>query len=144
MEDVPEKDPSLAAEIIGLLAIRLYFYRPEVIVPVPTGANRWASVVARYMQVGYAELEWADKTSRQLKFIDKNSHQLASQAEKIALIDDVYTSGSSLGVTAHLPEINGKVVVAGVIWDRSREKSSLEFPIERIVHSHIPLYVEDA
>jgi orotate phosphoribosyltransferase len=143
LEKVLEKDPQLAAEMAGVLAIRLSVYKPDLIVPVPAGANRWGKEVALHRKTEHAKLRWRDKQHGKLTFASKADRQKLLEAERIAIIDDVFTTGSSIKKVISHPEITGKVVVAGVIWNRSPLLTEPGFPLISVIDTFVPHREDD-
>ena len=140
LEKVHKKDPQLAAEIAGVLAIRLCTHgRPDLIVPVPDGANAWGQDVALYMGSEIALLRWRDKRSRVLDFTTEEDRAKVKNARRLAIVDDVFTTGGSIELVSELQGVREKVAVAGVVWKRSRAVPNFVFPLESVVESYVPL-----
>ncbi len=139
LEKVPRLDPQLAAEIAGILAIRLSVYKPDLIIPVPAGANRWGSEVSLHLKTKTARLRWRDKQHGRLTFASATDRGNALQAERIAIIDDVFTTGSSIKKVIGHAELTDKVVAAGVIWNRSPFLTEPDLPLVSVIDSFVPL-----
>jgi orotate phosphoribosyltransferase len=140
--DFLETDPLLASQIAENLAERIAPYEPKLVIPIPSGANLLGALVAKHLNISCTVLNKPDRHS--FRFWPPGDRNHAARAKSVALIDDVFTTGSSLREVSALPEINEKVVVAGVIWDRSDPAvpKNLNFPLESVVQSHVPLRVE--
>ncbi|MDZ7786498.1 MAG: phosphoribosyltransferase [Candidatus Saccharibacteria bacterium] len=71
----------------------------------------------------------------------EEDEKMIRSAGRIALIDDVFTTGSSLLKVANMPCMEGEIAVAGVIWNRDdgTHTSNMPFPVESVVQKHIPL-----
>lgn len=143
LENVPKLDPRLAAEIAGILAIRLSAYKPDLIVPVPAGANRWGNEVALHRKTEIARLRWRNKQHGELTFASASDRRSVLQAERIAIIDDVFTTGSSIKKVIAHAELTDKVVVGGVIWNRSPLVTEPDFPLVSVIDSFVPLKAND-
>jgi adenine/guanine phosphoribosyltransferase-like PRPP-binding protein len=140
--DFLESDIVLAEQIAENLAQRMASYEPRLIIPLPDGANLLGSMVAKHLGIGCTALKKVDRHT--YKFRNTGDRYHAARKESVGLVDDVFTTGSSLREVSSLPEINDKVVIAGVIWDRSEPTmpKDLDFPLEAVVQRHIPLRVE--
>jgi orotate phosphoribosyltransferase len=143
LKEVPERDPELAEEIAGRMATRLTVYEPELLIPVPKGANKWAELTAEHMGVESVELDWLNKELGQLRFLGVTGIDKARKAGRIAIIEDVYTTGGSIKKVAAHRDIAGKVIAAGIIWNRSRRKPQLDFEAKSLIDSYIPLIEND-
>jgi orotate phosphoribosyltransferase len=137
-----ETDPLLANMIAESLAEKLAPYEPRLIVPVPSGADLLGTLVAKHLHISFTTLRKIDRQS--YSFRNNGDRYHANSKNSIALVDDVFTTGSSLREVAAIEELNQKIVAAGVIWDRSDPAlpKNLEFPLVPVVESHVPLTVE--
>lgn len=148
MEDILGEDSShreLRGMIADRLAKKLEPYEPEVIIPIPEGANYLGAMIARRLGVRVVYLAWRDKAAhpRQLQYHDQHNRIVVNRAIRVALIDDVYTSGLSLEEVVEFTELDGKQVVGGIAFDRSAPKvrKASPYPIESVVSRHLPLRV---
>lgn len=139
LEKVIELDFQLAAEIAGILAVRLAVEKPDLLIPVPDGANSWARQAAMHMGIETVIPKWFDKQAGKLRFSGSTDIEKVRKASRVALIDDVFTTGSSIEKVAAHPDIASKVVAAGVIWNRSSESPQLGFPVASVIDSYLPL-----
>jgi orotate phosphoribosyltransferase-like protein len=134
-------NPKLAGEIACRLAVRLETYQPEIIVPVPAGANLLGEMIAKEMGIGCVTLK---KLSRdEYGFKSEKDRLRIVNADAIGLVDDVFRTGSALSEVSKTSEFVNKVAVAGVIWDRSHPASIKNFPfeVESLVQRYVPLRV---
>jgi len=138
--DFLEANPLLADEISAKLAESLEPYKPRLIVPVPRGADRLGELVARHLDISITTLEKRDRHSFKFRTLTDRNH---ARSRPIAVVDDVFTTGSSLREISALPEMDN-IVVCGVIWDRSDPSlpKYLDFPMEAVVESYLPLRVD--
>ena len=146
MEDILGEDSShreLRGMIVDRLARKLEPYEPEVIIPIPEGANHLGAMIALRLGVRVVYLAWRDKAARQFQYRDQHNRIVVNRAVRVALIDDVYTSGLSLEEAAEFTELDGKQVVGGIVFDRSASKvrKASPYPIESVVSRHLPLRV---
>jgi orotate phosphoribosyltransferase len=139
LENVIDLDYQLAAEIAGILAVRLALEKPDLIIPVPEGANSWAEQSALHLDIGVVKMKWLDKKTGKLRATGVTDINKIRQSERIALIDDVFTTGSSIKKVVSHRDIAGKVVVAGVVWNRSKENPKMDFPVATVIDSYVPL-----
>ena len=136
----------LRSFIVGELATSIAAYGPDIIVPVPEGADHLGDGIARRLYLPVAYMEWIDKSPEQKRIRPRTQHhrELLQKAGRIALIDDVFRTGGNLLAIERTEEVAGKVVVAGEVWDRSENAAeSMPFPVESIVHEHIPAWVDE-
>lgn len=133
--------------VIAELATKLTVYEPDLVVPIPKGADHLGMGLAQRLYLPVAFLEWKDKTPGRKEITPKTEHdrELLQAAGKIALVDDVFTTGSSLLAACQMEESMNKVIVAAEVWDRSDGSyhASLPFPVESVVTEHVPLWVEE-
>ena len=139
-----ELHASLRGEVVKSLARKLKPFEPEILIPMPEGANILGMLLARELGARAVLLEWQDKTDGQLKFKDQHERIVICSAERIALIDDVRRTDSTFSQAIKSIELGGKNLVSGVIFDRSdpRVQPSSEFKVVSVVKRYIPLRVK--
>lgn len=122
-------------------------YNPNLIVPMPTGADEIGQDVANIMNIDCAFLRWTHKSPEHRKLAHSTREDLEKirHAGSIVLLDDVFRTGSTLRIAYDIPNIGEKTVAALSIWDRSDGMASEEFPVpvESIVKRYIPLRSEE-
>ncbi len=136
------RDPELTENIAELLAVRLESYEPEIIVPVPRGANRLGMVLGNIMGLKCLIIKWTDKPHGQLGYFGEVTRARASRTKRIALIEDVSTTDGTMALVAGFlgPD---KDYAGGVVWDRDPQAPKrTNFPVERIIESHVPFRTE--
>jgi orotate phosphoribosyltransferase len=84
-------------------------------------------------------MKWLDKKTGKLRATGVTDINKIRKSERIALIDDVFTTGSSIKKVFSHRDIAGKVVVAGVVWNRSKENPKMDFPVATVIDSYVPL-----
>lgn len=134
----------LAAQIAARLAKKLEPYDPELILPVPKGANRLGAMVGRELGARVVYLDWRDKSAGQLTYEDYRNRIVVCRAQRVAIVDDVFRTGSSYEQVISFAELDRKEVFGGVVWDRSNPKKPWrpDIPIQAVVSKFMPLYVK--
>ena len=140
--DVVKKHPLFMRLINRELARLAGPYHPDLIVPIPTGADIFGIEVARRLETGCALLEWEDKTPGQKTLRPRTEKDLAMivEASRIVFVDDVFSTDSSIQAVHDMPDISFKAEGAVVIWDRSDGSfaDKMPIPVDSIVHSYVP------
>lgn len=145
--DVVEKGSSLFRKIVGGLVDITRDFRPDVIVPVPTGANEYVPVMAEKMKhVAYVLM---DKRGAGKEFYFQSSlmPRVLLPGARVVLVDDVFRTGSQLEKLSEMPEFGeSEVVGASVIWRRDADPIDhpLKFPVNHIIHEHVPDWVDES
>jgi orotate phosphoribosyltransferase len=139
LENVVELDYQLVAEIAGILAIRLALEKPDLIIPVPEGADIWAEESALHLGIDVVKMKWLDKKTGKLRTTGVTDINKIRQSERIAVVDDVFTTGGSIKKVVSHRDIASKVVAAGVVWNRSKENPKMDFPVAAVIDSYVPL-----
>jgi orotate phosphoribosyltransferase len=137
-------DPILANQIAEELADKMSVYEPKLIVPVPDGANHLGALVAKQLGVCYLAPRKSSEGGFGFRMAADRSQ--AERVSRIGLVDDVYTTASALRELSSVPEFEGKVAAAGVIWDRSKPgvSKNLGFDLVSVVQRYVPLMVGEA
>ncbi len=139
---VVDRIPHLTARAAGLIALQSVQYKPDLVVAIPTGGYVLADAVAKELELPCVQLDWIDKQSSGNMFYPYPEHKEAAlQAEAVALIDDVFTTGRTLSAASNHPTIKDRVVVYGVGWDRSSPETPKDpdVPLVVAVREHVPL-----
>jgi orotate phosphoribosyltransferase len=138
-----KENDKIARSVAVNLAEQVGEYEPSLIVPVPDGANYLGELIAKHLSISY--LAMSKKEDRTYGFRSVADRIHASRISRIGIVDDVYTTGGSLRDISAIPELRGKVVIAGVIWDRSDPAipKNLEFDLVSVVKRYVPLMVEE-
>jgi orotate phosphoribosyltransferase len=141
--DVMYQDTALTEAIAEQLATRLEAYHPEIIVPVPKGANRLGQVIGAIMGVHCLAIKWVNKNSKQLGYFSEATKAKAQRSTSVALIEDVSTTDGSLSAVADF--LGGdKTFVGAVVWDRNPEADKRSnFPVERFIKSYVPFRIDE-
>lgn len=117
-------------------------FDPDVIVPVPEGANELGTDVGDFLNLPVVYLG-REANSRRI-FVDDDTRQMLDEYDQAMLIDDIFTTGSSL-LRATRAIHRGRVAGAAVIWDRSMQRidnvGELYLPSRLRVESLIRKYV---
>lgn len=144
--DVLEKSHLVKALVTSALVDLMMPYEPDLIVPIPTGADSLGELTADRLGIECAHLKWTEKTHGYRKLIHRTHADLLNirNAGRIMLIDDVFTTGSSLLAAFNRPNIGEKTVGSAVVWDRSdvMARQNFPMPLESIVEKYIPLWTE--
>lgn len=133
-------------KVVKRLAAKLKPYKPEIILPMPEGANGFGMSLARKLGARAVLLEWEDKEQGILTYKDQHERQVVCLATRIAKIDDVLRKGTTFEQAIDSLGLSHKELVAGVVWDR-REESEIStpvfsFPVESVVQKYYPLRVD--
>lgn len=141
-EDGPHVE--LANGVTADIAEKLRPYKPEIVIPIPDGANRFGEMVGRKLGTRVVKLAWRDKENRVLEFEHQHERIVVCLAGRIALIDDVFRTGSAFADTVNFAQLNNKEIVGGVVWDRSDRAAqrAVSFPVEAVVTKFLPLMAE--
>lgn len=113
-------------------------FKPDLLVPMPSGADRFVEAMSYEMDIPYVALrKQAGKLVLQNPYY--NCLMLRGKS-RILLVDDVYTSGSTIKKALAVKELVGKSILgAVVIWDRSEEKpKETPVPLKSLIHHHVP------
>lgn len=137
-----KSNQDLADQIAENLANQMASHEPKLIVPVPRGANYLGELVAKQMQICYLAVGKTDEGTFHIR--TSGDRAKLSRTESIGIVDDVFTTGSALRDLSSLPEFEGRVVTAGVVWDRSDsgKPKKLDFDLVSVVEKYVPLWVE--
>lgn len=130
--EVVDQNPELTSIVAGVLAVKMEIYKPQLIVAVPTGGDVLGMAVASELEIDCLHMNWVNKAaSYELEFVDDMDETTAQEATTIGLIDDVFTTGRTLSRVTKTRGVAGKVVIAGVGWDRSDSAlpKKLGFPL---------------
>ena len=133
--------------IIGELAMRLVKHEPDIIVPIPTGADHLGTGIGSrlYLPVAYLEKQDITPGNESIQPKTDNDRQLLESAGRIALVDDVFTTGGSLMRASRMEIMEDKQIVAAAeVWDRSdgSYQDTIPFEVESIVEKYVPLRSE--
>lgn len=141
--DVMYQDQSLTDQIAENLANRLEKYKPEVIIPVPRGANRLGQVIGAIMGVKCVLICWTDKEAKQLDYLDKVTAAYAQRAKSVAIVEDVSTTDGSMATVAGF--LGGeKDYIGAVVWDRDpKTNKKSTFPVERLIKKYVPFRIDE-
>lgn len=141
--DVMHSDPRLYADIIGGLVVMASVFRPDILVPVPSGGVRLVEDMGERMKLPYVIPR---KDSSSLQGFKMQNQQLAraltANKQRVLLVDDVLTTGSSMVAVSNLEEIEGKVCGGIAVWDRSEPsmpRKNLPFTTTALIKHHVPL-----
>jgi orotate phosphoribosyltransferase len=130
--------PKVAAEVGTALAARLPWGFDRVASP-PLGALLIGYEVARHHDVPFLFAERADGGPLGLR-----RGFTVAPGERIAIVEDVITTGRTTGELVDLMERLGAVVVGvAAIVDRSTDHRVRERPIESLLRLSIPTYALD-
>ncbi len=142
--DVLNRSRVLRGLVVAELALRAHAHEPDLIIPMPYGADELGRDVASRLDVGYTYLDWVDKTpgKKSVRPRSEIAAKLITRAERIVLVDDVFTVGSSLLAAWTLPLLQHKIVAGEVVWQRGLPGAhqALPFPVGAIVEEYIPLW----
>ncbi|MBT1248515.1 MULTISPECIES: orotate phosphoribosyltransferase [unclassified Thermosipho (in: thermotogales)] len=125
-------------ELVGkMLAEKLEKYNPDLIIGPTMGGIHIAYIVAKYLNKRniFAERENKKMTLRRGFKIN--------EGEKVAIVEDVITTGKSVKeVIEIVKENNGKVCCIGSIINRS-DNNPFEVPYEYLLKINIPIYKKE-
>lgn len=132
-------NPNLTSQIAEDLAERFESYEPRLIVGIPRGGELVGIEVARHLGKSYLAL--AKGNGDGYRFNCNGDRGVVEAMGSIGLIDDVMTTGSSFREVSSLPVFKDRIVVGGVIWDRSSPelKPGLDFDVLSVVKNYVPL-----
>ena len=132
------EDPARAREIGGALARRLVPYEPQSILSPALGALIIGHEVAAALAVPFRFTERRDGA-----MVLRRGFRL-SPGERLAVVEDVVTSGRSTRETVAAAEAGGGAVVAvGAILDRSGADPFAPLPFERLLELGLERYEAD-
>lgn len=118
------KNPAICTRICQVMAERLRPHKPELVVGPTTGGIIIAYDVARYLGVESIYAEAANGGGREFKrgfTIERN--------QRVAIVDDVLTTGTSLNeVIALVEKFEADIVGLGVLLDRSNGQAQFRHP----------------
>lgn len=134
--------PELLRKVVKRLSRKLGLHQPEIILPIPEGANRFGRLVAVELGARAILLEWQDKEAGELRFKHQPERIVVCRSKRVALVDDVYRTGSSFEEAINSVELESKELVGGVVWDRSDGWQHSAFPIESVVRKYVPMRVD--
>ncbi len=141
--DVMYNNKPLLNFVASELARRARAFEPDLIVPVPRGANAIGRLVARRMKVEVAFMQWDDKTPGNKAVSPAGETDAAAiiDAERVLVLEDVYSTGISSHTVASHELIKPKVAGVLSIWSRLRESERIEVPYRTatIVEEYIAL-----
>lgn len=124
--------PSLAVELGRRLAAALAPYRPTLVVGPTTGGVLLAFEVARQLQEtggGTVRGVFAEPMERGVRALRRGWP--VDAADRVVLVDDILTTGTSLAETAHAVQAAGaRPLAAAVIVDRSTTPFEDGYPIQ--------------
>ncbi|MDO8591764.1 MAG: hypothetical protein Q7R60_02460 [bacterium] len=134
----------LRNKVEDLLVRKLTPFEPEILIPMPEGANSLGLALARKLGARAILLEWEDKEAGILKFKDQHERIVVCLANRAALIDDVKRRESTFEQAIESIGLGSKDLVSAVVWDRSDPKhpSSLGITGVSVVKKYIPMWVE--
>lgn len=125
-ESVWAKNPALfeiVSSRLGQLAAR---YRPDLIVPVPSGADGYGWQIANRTGVQCATLQ-KDAATKQISIDEALDHALR-HAERVLIVEDVTTRLSSVRRVLDIPEIGQRAVGVVSVFDRGAPTNLLQLP----------------
>lgn len=141
--DVMHSDPLLYADIVGGLAMLAMGFRPDMLVPVPSGGVHLVEDLSARMKLPYVVPK--KDAAEPVGFKMQNRHlatALTANKRRVLLVDDVLTTGSSMAAVSNLEEIKGRVCGGIAIWDRSEpsmRRSGMPFATNALIKHHVPL-----
>lgn len=119
------RQPVVCTEVCAAMAQALREYRPTIIVGPTTGGIIIAYDVARYLGLEAFYAEAGEKGGR----VFKRGFELSS-SDRVAIVDDVLTTGTSLLEVIDLVKPTGAAIVAlSVFLDRSNGACSFPYPL---------------
>lgn len=136
-----DEHAELLDEVTGNLSKKLRPFQPEIILPMPEGANTFGQKLARQLGARAILLEWKDKETSQLGFLNQSDRIVLCLAERVALVDDVYRTGSTFLEALDSIELANKKLIGGAIVDRSDPASqrAVPFEVKSVVKRFYPL-----
>lgn len=118
----------LLAEVIQRLGELATEYQPDLIVPVPNGANGIGSNVAMKLNIEAACLIKNTWDTTQGIYYGNGSAQAINEHERIILVEDVINGLTSTRRVMALPGITERLVSVIGIWDRGDPQTRLVLP----------------
>lgn len=131
----------LLGDVVANLSNRLKPFKPEVVLPMPEGADILGQKLARELGARAILLEWEDKDAGRLKFRNQSERIVLCLAARVMLADDVFRTGSTFWQALDSFELARKQLVGAAIVDRSDPKQShqLPFEVKSVVKRFYPL-----
>jgi orotate phosphoribosyltransferase len=140
--DVMYEDPELFEDISATIAKRLKKHKPEIVIPVPDGANRLGKKIGEILAVEAVIIRWANKEYGNLGYLSTADCLKVQDAGSVAIVEDVSRTDTSMSKVANLIMMTDKrkSLVGAVVWDRDplAQKNSY-FPVERYINRYVPL-----
>lgn len=141
--DVMHSDSRLYADIIGGLAVLAAVFRPDILVPVPSGGVQLVEDLSARMKLPYVVPKKDTQDPIGFKMQNRQiAGVLTANKQRALLVDDVLTTGSSMLAVSNLKEIKGKVCSGIAVWDRSEPSmrpESTPFATAALIKHHVPL-----
>lgn len=140
--DVMYRNQPLLDFITSELARRAKSYKPDIIIPVPRGANRIGKLVAERMGIEVALMEWEDKAPgrKAASPADEIDAKLITESNRALVIEDVYSTGESSHAIATHQLLASRAVGVLSIWSRLKPEERIEVPYKTtaILEEYIP------
>ncbi len=138
-----EQHQQLRARVVAKLADELSDFDPQIIIPMPEGANSLGLSLAKALGSRAVMMLWKDKQNGILAYADQHHRIAVCLAERIALVDDVYRTGSTFDNAIIHAELSNKQLIGGAVYDRSNPRTvQSSFPIHSVVKRFMPIYIE--
>lgn len=132
----------LRTKVVKKMAEKLSLFDPEVIIPMPEGANNLGIWVARELGARAILMEWENKPAGKLRYIDQHERIVVCRASRIGFVDDVYRTGHTFEQMIVCAELEGKALEAAVVHDRSGRNHHMGFPVHAAVKRYLPMMVD--
>ncbi|MGB4758491.1 MAG: hypothetical protein WBP26_00365 [Candidatus Saccharimonadales bacterium] len=129
--------PDLRQRVSGLVAEKVKLHRPQLIVPVPNGANWLGSDVA-----GLLDIEWLvlqkDIETKEISYF-AGGLAVVQSIERLVVVEDVFRKFTNTNKVLALEGIGERAVAAEAIYDRNPNRiEDIGLPHDALVKQYIP------
>ena len=127
------------------LAANIAPYNPDLLVSVANGGNKLTNAMSSKLAVAAIEtIKTTSSSGDSLLSIEPRHYDFIKTIGRVAIIDDVFSTGNSIKKVSQLLPAEARVVAAGVVWNRDdgTYANVLPFDIVSVVEKHIPFMRE--